>query len=190
MLLPAIFFSLLVIPSQILDEPQLPENLPAPPMILDSLGEYQREVVTDSEEARVWFDQGYNLMLSFNFNGAIRSFYQATIHDPEFAMAWWGIAYSSGPNINVPQIMPGPFAGWCYSASKKAAEFADQESLPNQAIIAALQKRYDWPMPEDLTELNEAYRDAILAVHEKFPMDSDIATLSVESMMLMQPWKY
>ncbi|MDC3251684.1 hypothetical protein OAU96_02105 [Planctomycetota bacterium] len=190
MIWPAIIFSLLMIPSPLLEEAQLPKDLPAPPMILDSLGEYQREVVTDSEEARLWFDQGYNLMLSFNFNGAIRSFYQATIHDPEFAMAWWGIAYSSGPNINVPMIMPGPFAGWCYSASKKAAEFADQESLPNQAIIAALQNRYDWPMPEDLTELNGAYRDAILAVHEKFPMDSDIATLSVESMMLMQPWKY
>lgn len=169
---------------------QLPVNLPAPPMILENLGDFRRDVVTDSEEARRWFDQGYNLMLSFNFNGAIRSFYQATIEDPEFAMAWWGIAHCSGPNINVPMILPGPFADWCYSASKKAAEFADRESLPNQAIIAAGQHRYAWPMPEDLSEVNSAYCDAILAAHEKYPLDPDVAVLAAESMMLLQPWSY
>ncbi|MFL2857934.1 MAG: hypothetical protein ACJ0DK_05980 [Planctomycetota bacterium] len=180
----------LLSPVSFAEEAELPKDLPAPPMILESLGEFRRDVETDSEEARRWFDQGYNLMLSFNFNGAIRSFYQATLLDPEFAMAWWGISHSAGPNINVPEIFPGPFAGWCYSASKKAAEFADRESVTNQAIIAALQNRYAWPMPEDLSEVNAAYRDAILAAHEKYPMDSDIAVLAAESMMLMQPWEY
>jgi len=186
----SILFIALISTANTVEDAQLPKDLPAPPLILESLGEYRRDVVTESDEARRWFDQGYNLMMSFNFNGAIRSFYQATVHDPEFAMAWWGIAYASGPNINVPMIFPGPYAGWCYTASKKAAEFADRESPSNQAIIAALQDRYTWPMPNDLAELNAAYRDAILMAHEKFPIDPDIATLTVESMMLMQPWTY
>ena len=33
---------------------QLPVNLPAPPMILENLGDFRRDVVTDSEEARRW----------------------------------------------------------------------------------------------------------------------------------------
>ena len=77
---------------------------PTPPMILDRLGEYRRDVVTDSEEARRWFNQGMALMLGYNFDGAISSFREATRIDPNFAMAWWCIGYSGGPNQNNPGI--------------------------------------------------------------------------------------
>ena len=65
-----------------------PVRDPEPPMILDRLGDYRRDVATDSEAARRWFDQGMALMLGYNFDGAIASFRQATAIDPGFAMAW------------------------------------------------------------------------------------------------------
>ena len=95
------------------DPPTLPEVGPPPAMILDRLGEHRRDVVTDSEEARRWFDQGLALMFGYNFDGAIASFRQATALDPDFAMAWWGIAYSAGPNQNNPEIMP-PKDAWSF----------------------------------------------------------------------------
>ncbi|MCH2332001.1 MAG: tetratricopeptide repeat protein, partial [Roseibacillus sp.] len=72
--------------------PPLPD--PTPPMILDRLGDYRREVATESVEARKWCDQGMALMLGYNFDGAIASFREATRIDPDFAMAWWGIGYA------------------------------------------------------------------------------------------------
>ena len=81
-------------------EPELPPIGLEPPMIIEKLGDYRRAINTNSEVARKWFDQGLALMFGFNFDGAIASFRQATVHDPNCAMAWWGIAYSAGPNQN------------------------------------------------------------------------------------------
>ena len=133
-----------------------PVRDPAPPMILDRLGDYRRDVATDSEEARRWFDQGMALMLGYNFDGAIASFRQATATDPGFAMAWWGIGYSGGPNQNNPGI-DEPKDEWSYAAAQKAYELRDREQGANRALIEALAKRYTLPLPEDLTAQNEAY---------------------------------
>ena len=62
------------------------------PMILRT-GDFC-QVQTNSEEARSWFDQGMALMLGYNFDGALLRL-EAIRRDPEFAMAWWGIAYAS-----------------------------------------------------------------------------------------------
>jgi tetratricopeptide (TPR) repeat protein len=171
------------------DPPKLPEVGPPPAMILDRLGEHRREVVTDSEEARQWFDQGIALMFGYNFDGAIASFRQATALDPDFAMAWWGIAYSCGPNQNNPEIMP-PKDAWSHAAATRAYECRDRESASNQALIEAIQHRYNLPLPEDLSEQNEAYLEAMVDVRKRFPMDPDIAVWTAEAMMVTQPWEY
>ena len=129
---------------------------PTPPMILDRLGDYRREVVTESEEARRWYDQGMALMLGYNFDGAISSFREATRIDPGFAMAWWGIGYSGGPNQNNPGI-DKPKDQWSYEATQQAFTHRERENGANRALIEALVHRYQWPVPEDLTEQNEAY---------------------------------
>ncbi len=86
---------LTVLPACPQEADSLPEVGEPPPMILERLGAHRREVATESEEARRWFDQGLALMFGYNFDGAIASFRQATALDPDFAMAWWGIAYAS-----------------------------------------------------------------------------------------------
>ena len=180
---------LLVTQAQSINPPQLPEPGTPPPMILERLGDHRRPIATDSEQARLWFNQGLALMYGYNFDGAIASFLQATIHDPECAMAWWGIAYAAGPNQNIPKINP-PKDQWSYAAIQRALELKDYETGANRALIEALAHRYNYPKPEDLTEQNQAYLDQMVEVHAQFPMDPDVTTWTAEAMMVMQPWEY
>lgn len=166
-----------------------PDTIVAPPMILERLGDHRRPVATDSEEARRWFDQGMALMLGYNFDGAIASFLEATRHDPGFAMAWWGIAYAAGPNQNNPAIIP-PKDQWSRAAADRAHQFRERESGANRALIDAIQARYEYPMPEDLTAQNEAYlarMDEVAAAH---PFDPDVQAWHAEAMICLQPWEY
>jgi tetratricopeptide (TPR) repeat protein len=169
--------------------PQLPPSMAAPPMILDRLGDHRRPIATESEEARDWFDQGLALMNGYNFDGAIASFQQATKHDPECAMAWWGIAYAGGPNQNNPDII-APKDQWTYAAAQRAYALREKEDGANRALIEAIVHRYNYPRPEDLTEQNQAYLDAMEDVHERYSMDPDVATWTAEAMLVMQPWEY
>ncbi len=170
-------------------EPELPPIGLEPPMIIEKLGDYRRAINTDSEVARKWFDQGLALMFGFNFDGAIASFRQATVHDPNCAMAWWGIAYSAGPNQNNPDI-EAPKDEWSYSAAQRAFELRENEEGANRALIDAIVKRYNYPLPDDLAIQNQQYLDAMENVHREFPLDPDITTWTAEAMMVMQPWEY
>ena len=67
-----------------------------------NLGSYSRPVSTSSVEAQVWFDRGLNWCFGFHHEEAIACFRRALDHDPQLAMAHWGIAYASGPNYNKP----------------------------------------------------------------------------------------
>src|ERR1700722_17349999 len=65
-----------------------------------ALGSYRRPVVASSEEARRWFDRGLIWSYAFNHEEAIACFERAVAADPQFAMAYWGLAYAAGPNYN------------------------------------------------------------------------------------------
>ena len=181
---------LIVLACTLIDPPSLPPApSPSPPMILERLGDHRRVVATESEAAREWFDQGLALMNGYNFDGAIASFREATLLDPEFAMAWWGIAYASGPNQNNDAIMP-PKDQWSHAAARKAFELRERETGANRALIEALVSRYSYPAPEDLTEQNQAYFEAMTEVMAAFPMDPDVQCWTAESMICLQPWNY
>src|ERR1700722_2131168 len=64
------------------------------------LGSYRRPVVAFCEEARRWFDRGLIWSYAFNHEEAIACFERAVAADPQFAMAYWGLAYAAGPNYN------------------------------------------------------------------------------------------
>lgn len=172
------------------DPPSLPpDSISAPPMILERLGDHRRPVATDSESARRWFDQGLALMNGYNFDGAVASFLEATRHDPDFAMAWWGIAYACGPNQNNPAIVP-PKDEWSHAAAARAYELRERETGANRALIDALPTRYRLPLPEDLTEQNQAWLAAMRKIAERYPFDADVQTWTAEAMLCLQPWRY
>ena len=66
------------------------------------LGSYSRRITTNSPEAQTWFDRGINWIYGFNHAEAIKCFGEALKHDPDCAMAHWGVSYAAGPNYNLP----------------------------------------------------------------------------------------
>ncbi len=157
--------------------------------IFDGFGSYTRTVSTDSPEAQQWFNQGMQLLYGFNHDEAVRSFEKATEHDPDCAMAWWGISYAQGININDP-MMSEQRSKRGYDAAQTALSHIDNASPPEQALVRAVVERYEWPAPEDRAFLDQAYADAMESAHEQFPDDPDIGTLYAESLMNLQPWDY
>src|SRR4051794_26883777 len=72
-----------------------------PVALVKGLGAWHHRIATKSPEAQKYFDQGVALMYGFNRYEALRSFTKATELDPGAAMAWWGVAMSLGPSINM-----------------------------------------------------------------------------------------
>src|SRR2546430_10766402 len=74
---------------------------PPTPVLLPGLGTHHHAVATKNPAAQRFFDQGLTLVYAFNHEEAVRSFRRAAELDPQLAMAYWGIAYALGPNINL-----------------------------------------------------------------------------------------
>lgn len=158
-----------------------------PPQYYEGFGNYTRSASTDSAAAQRWFDQGMQLLYGFNHDEAIRSFRQAAEVDSDFAMAWWGVAYAHGLHINNP-VMGEEQSVRAYEAAAKAKERIDHASPVEQALIRAVALRYDMPVPEDRTHLDEAYAKAMEEAWREFSNDPDVGALFAESLMNLQPW--
>jgi len=164
----------------------IPDGAGAP--LFNDLGDYHRDVTTDSPLAQQYFDQGLILAYGFNHAEALRSFKEASAQDPTCAMCAWGIAYVLGPNINKP--MDPADAPTAYAAAQRAAKLAPNASPVEQALIAAMTKRYAMPTPGDRAPLDLAYAEAMRGVAAKFPADPDVQTLFAEAVMDTMPWDY
>jgi tetratricopeptide (TPR) repeat protein len=162
------------------------ERLPAP--LFNNLGRHHHPVTTKSKLAQRYFDQGLTLLYGFNHNEAIRSFEGAAIADPDCAMAWWGVAYAYGPNINVPMDAQAVPKAW--EALQKAIALRDEASPKEQAYINALTTRYAKTPPEDRAPLDQAYADAMRQVAKDYPEDLNAQTLFAEALMDTSPWNY
>ena len=69
---------------------------------LQNVGKHVFPVTTQSDQARLFMNQGLNLAYGFNHAEAGRAFAEAARLDPHNAMAYWGQALVLGPNINAP----------------------------------------------------------------------------------------
>jgi tetratricopeptide (TPR) repeat protein len=155
--------------------------------LLPGMGSYHRPIATKSPEAQRFFDQGLTLMFGFNHDEAIRSFEKAAKLDASAAMPLWGIAYSLGPNINMPVDPAGEKRA--FDAVQKALVLAAKAPENERAYIEALAKRYSDNPKADLQALARDYADAMGQVSERYPDDLDAATLYAEAMMDLRPWK-
>jgi tetratricopeptide (TPR) repeat protein len=155
--------------------------------LFEGLGSHTRKITTRSTLAQRYFNQGLTLAYAFNHDEAIRSFTQATRHDPDCAMAWWGIALCHGPHINNAAMTPEASAA-AWAALEKAMACAPAASDREQALITALSRRYANPTPDDRIPLDRAYADAMRRVRNAYPDDADIGCLFAESMMDLRPW--
>ncbi|TVQ50900.1 MAG: tetratricopeptide repeat protein [Phycisphaerales bacterium] len=151
------------------------------------LGDYQRDITTESDEAQQWFNRGLIWLYAFNHDEAVRSFERALEHDSDCAMAWWGIAYACGPHINKP-IMSEEESAAAYRASREALDRIDRASRVERALIRAVAARYAMPAPEDRTQLDQTHAELMEQAWRNFPNDPDVGALYAESLMNLQPW--
>jgi len=160
------------------------------------LGTYGRAVTTDSAEAQLWFNRGLMWCYSYNHEESIRCFQKAAEYDPDCAMAYWGIAYASGPNYNYPweafaEKERVRTVAICHQASQMALAKSGQATPIEQALIQTLPCRYQSPevvSKEGFVAWNDAYAAAMKVVYAAFPDDLDVATLYAEAIINRNPW--
>lgn len=166
-------------------------NQPGPagelPPKLQNLGPHIFPVSTKNLQAQLFMNQGLNLAYAFNHAEARRAFREAARLDPALAMAYWGQALVLGPNINA--MMDPKEEQEALGLIQKAISLMATASPREQALIGALEKRYTGKA-EQRNVNNQAYAEAMRKAYQRFPDDSDIAMLYVESMMDLRPWGY
>ncbi len=155
---------------------------------LQNLGDYKFPVTTASEQAQLFFNQGFNLAYGFNHAEAARAFAEAARLDPQCAMAYWGHAFVLGPNINAP--MDPANEAKAFELVQKAVALKEGATPRERAYIDALSKRYSGDEKPDRPALDKAYSMAMAELHRAYPDDLDAATLYAESLMDLRPWGY
>ncbi len=159
------------------------------------LGRYGRKVTTSSLEAQLWFDRGLNWLFGFNHGEAIKCFQKALKHDPECAMAHWGVSYASGPNYNLPWHLYDPHGrqmalAAAYDAMQDALAHAGKASPVEEAMIRALPARYPQREAiEDMAPWDEAYTKEMRKVFEAHSGDLEVRTVFAELIMNETPWQ-
>jgi tetratricopeptide (TPR) repeat protein len=159
--------------------------------LFEHLGTFHRPVTTSSAEAQQYFDQGMRLLWAFNHDESTRSFAQAAVLDPACALCYWGVALTVGPNYNVP-VMAEPRAKVAWEALQQARKNAPKASPVEQALIAALAKRYQGPQPLDPSNAGPVmvnYANEMRDVAKRFPDDLDVQVLFAEARMTTNSWK-
>lgn len=158
-------------------------------------GSFGRTITTTSTDAQIWFNRGLTWVYSFNHAEGAYCFQQALAHDPECAMAYWGLAYAVGPNYNKQwekfdqgDLHTSVQRG--YNAAREARKHAAVRATPlERALVDAIQSRFPTSEPaKDYPAVNRDYAAAMKTVYETYRRDLDVATLYADALMNMTPW--
>jgi len=159
------------------------------------LGAYSRPITTKSPEAQIWFDRGLNWVYAFNHEEGIKCFAKALEHDPDCAMAHWGISYAAGPNYNMPWHLYDPQGkakalAAAYDALQKATAWAGGATPIEQALIGTLVARYPQRQPiDDQSGWDKAYTKAMRAAFKTHGGDLDVRAIFTDAIMNETPWQ-
>jgi tetratricopeptide (TPR) repeat protein len=153
------------------------------------IGRLHFKVSTKSEAAQSWFNRGLAMCFGFNHEEAVRCFERALVADPTLAMAYWGLGYAWGPNINNMEIVPHQIAQADLAVRLAKLHAAGATEL-ERGLIEAISTRYAVPVPEDRAPLNQAYAEAMRKVYARHKEDPTVAALFAESLMDLEPWQH
>ena len=150
------------------------------------LGPYGRPIVTSSDRAQAYFDEGLLFMYAFGTSIAEASFRAAQAEDPRCAACYWGEAWALAPYLN--GGMPPGDERRAHAAIQKAKEHADHASEVERALIEAFDVRFEAePVRDRRKRLDTLYAERMGEVAERFPDDLDVQTLRAEALMLLRP---
>ncbi len=156
--------------------------------LLEGLFALDFPVTTGSKEAQAYFNQALVLTYGFDHADAEVSFLAAARKDPGCAMAYWGVAFVLGPNINA--SMNDADVPRAYAMAQKALALADKATEKERALIGALSARYAPAPVADRAPLDRAFAEAMMEVYRRWPDDPNVAVLYAESLMDLHPWNY
>ncbi len=135
--------------------------------------------VSSNAAAQAAFDQGLLDYYAYNPEAAQHEFYTAADIDTHLAMAYWGIALSNAPNLNVPAT--DDRNAQARSAIRRAVALEQYATPEDRAFIDAASARFDAPAKAKPETLLPAYRDALHEIAVANPSDPDAATLYLEA---------
>eukprot|EP00040_Diaphanoeca_grandis_P031844 m.191387 g.191387 ORF g.191387 m.191387 type:complete len:568 (-) comp32430_c0_seq2:306-2009(-) len=159
--------------------------------------------VSTNESAQRWFERGYAWAAGFNRQEAAYCFTQAVELDPNCTMGYWGIAMVHGPDYNnseksgyyhmAAQETTWPSMHVAVDAVEKAKQIiankSDASALPqHNALILALDKRYEWPVTETTPALAVPYAEHMENLVVQFPNDTEVAITAAEAVLCLSPW--
>lgn len=160
------------------------------------LGVFHRAVTTTKPDAQKWFDRGLLWAYAFNHEEAVACFERAVAADESCAMAYWGIAYSLGPNYNKPwegfdeQELQDAVQR-AREAALLAAKIAKDATAVERALTEALLSRFPTTDVQDAgsrSDWNSKYADEMRRVYNQFQSDLDVAVLYADALMNLNPW--
>ncbi|WWC65411.1 uncharacterized protein I303_108029 [Kwoniella dejecticola CBS 10117] len=170
----------------------LPKPIPASEPYYD-LGTLTRRVTTTSPDAQEWFDRGLRWAYGFNHAAAAQCFEQALAHDSACAAAYWGLAYSLGPNYNKPwEVFDEEdikrTVEKCHLAIEQGLRLKNGTEV-ERGLLKAIGTRF----PVDRAsrthkewEIN--YANTMVNLHQRFPDDIDVTALTADALMNLTPW--
>lgn len=160
-------------------------------VLVPGSGSYSRPISTDSELAQKFFDQGLRLTWGFYFPEGIASYQEASRHDPDHPMPYWGMAHAMGPNPNSRYArLPDDPQGEGLKAIKNALARIDRANDYERDLINSLYVLYDKENIPDDEARDYAYLDSARALHEKYPDDPDVGALFAAAYMSIGRWDY
>ena len=157
-------------------------------------GTYSFKISTTSDDAQIWFDRGLIWAYGFHWEEAVVCFKKATEEDPNCAMAWWGVAYSVGPEYNrmwhqLDENELKTALKECFEASQNALSLSSKASDVEKDLIKALSNRHPSPnAPSNFDDWTNDYADAMRKVYLKYPENPDVSALFAEAIMSRTPW--
>ncbi|MBJ3774847.1 hypothetical protein [Acuticoccus mangrovi] len=159
------------------------------------LGRYGRAISTTAPAAQTWFDRGLVWCYGYNHGEAIAAFRRAAEADPSTAMPHWGIAYATGPNYNLPWALfddksKADALAAAHEATQAALARREGASPAERALVEALPARYPQRTAiADQSPWDRAFAEAMRAAYRAMPDDLDVATVFVEALMNLTPWR-
>ena len=160
------------------------------------LGAYFKSINSASNEPETWLNRGMVWLFGFDLEMSFRCFKRATELNPNYAMAYWGMAYTSGIYYNKPwsRMQKDELVEKLqrtYHYSREAKQKIDFASDWQAMMINALQARYQSPTPVEFANYdrwNDDYADQMRRVYDAFPEHDDVSVLFAEALMTRTPW--
>jgi tetratricopeptide (TPR) repeat protein len=160
------------------------------------LGPYRRDVTTASPEAALWFNRGLIWTYAFHHEEAIRCHERALKADPLCAMAWWGIAYATGPYYNKPwewyaDEERGPALKRCFEATANAKALLQSLTKVEQDLVTALDAKFpqsDFDSEDQYALWTKNFAIAMRKVGQVHAHDLDVQALTAEALMTQNAW--